>query len=356
MSTFSGLNTAYTGLVAARAGLDVVGQNIANVNTEGYTRQRVTTSAIGAGRPDRPARRAASGRAGRLASTASPASATCTWMPGCGRPPRSPATPRCAPTPWRSSRAACRNPGANGLSAQLQEFWAAWQDLGQQSGRGRAGRGAARSRPACSPPRSLAATRQSTTQWTQLRSDADGMVTEVNDAAAQVADLNGRIRADVASGGSANELLDQRSTLTTTIAALTGGTVRATGRRHGGRAHRRQRLVSRRQRRSPLTVAGRDRHGRRRATTGARGVGRTARARAVPSTAASSPAPCRCSAPRMPTAPAAPSPRPRRPTTRSPPTWPTRSTPSTSAASPRRHRPATTSSPSTRRAAPQRSA
>ncbi len=48
MSTFSGLNTAYTGLVAARQGLNVVGQNIANANTEGYTRQRVSTSSIGA--------------------------------------------------------------------------------------------------------------------------------------------------------------------------------------------------------------------------------------------------------------------------------------------------------------------
>ena len=46
MSTFSGLNTAYTGLVAAKAGLDVVGQNLVNANTQGYTRQRVTTSGV----------------------------------------------------------------------------------------------------------------------------------------------------------------------------------------------------------------------------------------------------------------------------------------------------------------------
>src|SRR3954470_15749562 len=46
MSTFSGLNTAYTGLVAAKSGLDVVGQNIANAGTAGYTRQRVVTSGV----------------------------------------------------------------------------------------------------------------------------------------------------------------------------------------------------------------------------------------------------------------------------------------------------------------------
>src|SRR3954447_17892674 len=40
-SSFGGLNTALTSLYAQRRGLDVTGQNIANANTEGYTRQRV---------------------------------------------------------------------------------------------------------------------------------------------------------------------------------------------------------------------------------------------------------------------------------------------------------------------------
>jgi flagellar hook-associated protein 1 len=44
-STFGGINTALTSLYAQRRGLDVTGQNIANVNTEGYTRQRVQMQA-----------------------------------------------------------------------------------------------------------------------------------------------------------------------------------------------------------------------------------------------------------------------------------------------------------------------
>lgn len=51
MSTFGGLNTAYTGLSAANTGLNVTGQNLANVGTEGYTRQRVVTSPAGAPGP-----------------------------------------------------------------------------------------------------------------------------------------------------------------------------------------------------------------------------------------------------------------------------------------------------------------
>ena len=48
-STFGGLNTAYTGLVAQRRALEVTGQNVANANTPGYSRQRVNMQSQGAG-------------------------------------------------------------------------------------------------------------------------------------------------------------------------------------------------------------------------------------------------------------------------------------------------------------------
>ena len=47
VSTFSALNAATTALWAQRRALDVTGQNIANVNTEGYSRQRADLQAIG---------------------------------------------------------------------------------------------------------------------------------------------------------------------------------------------------------------------------------------------------------------------------------------------------------------------
>lgn len=45
-STFGGLETAKSGLVAARTNIDVTGHNISNANTVGYTRQRLLTSAM----------------------------------------------------------------------------------------------------------------------------------------------------------------------------------------------------------------------------------------------------------------------------------------------------------------------
>ena len=44
MSTFSGINTASRALGAAQRGMETTGQNIANVNTPGYSRQRVEQS------------------------------------------------------------------------------------------------------------------------------------------------------------------------------------------------------------------------------------------------------------------------------------------------------------------------
>ena len=47
-STFFGLNTAYTGLLASNAALNTTANNISNVNTEGYSRQQVVQQASNA--------------------------------------------------------------------------------------------------------------------------------------------------------------------------------------------------------------------------------------------------------------------------------------------------------------------
>lgn len=45
MGTFDGIQIGSSGLQAQRRGVEVAGQNIANVNTEGYTRQRLGITA-----------------------------------------------------------------------------------------------------------------------------------------------------------------------------------------------------------------------------------------------------------------------------------------------------------------------
>jgi flagellar hook-associated protein 1 len=224
MSTFSGLNTAYTGLVAARKGLDVVGQNIANATTDGYTRQRVTTSSIGA-----PARIGmfttpitvgqgvtvdGIARLGDVfldARVRSSAASSGYWG--------------ARANVMTSLESTLREPGENGLSTQLQEFWAGWQNVANKAG-DPAPAGVLLEEAGVLVSQIAAGFREVEGLWTQVRSEVNGMVAELNDAAAQVADLNARIRSTLQAGGNVNELLDKRSTLTTTIASLAGGTAR----------------------------------------------------------------------------------------------------------------------------------
>lgn len=223
MSTFSGLNTAYTGLVAARQGLDVVGQNIANSNTVGYTRQRVTTSAIGA-----------LGSVGPLASTAQVGGGvTVESIARLGNVHLDARVRSSAGLAGYSAvrgnaiaeiEVSLREPGENGLSAQLQEFWASWQGLSNSAGSSAAA-GIVLEQAGVLVSQIARGYEEMQSQWAHVRSELGGMTDELNSAATQVAKLNVTIRSTLAAGGTVSELLDQRNALTTTMSALTGATV-----------------------------------------------------------------------------------------------------------------------------------
>ena len=224
MSTFSGLNTAYTALVAARHGLNVVGQNIANVTTEGYTRQRVTASSIGSVAQVGPL--SARVQVGQGVTVDGIARLGNVYLDA--RVRDSAATSgywAVRANTMSSLEASLQEPGGNGLSAQLQEVWAAWQDMGNSPGQA-APAGVLLAESAVLTSRIASGYQAVDSEWSQLRSELDGMAIELNDAASRVADLNGHIRSTLAAGDSVNELLDQRNLLTTTIAALSGATVR----------------------------------------------------------------------------------------------------------------------------------
>ncbi|MET4782867.1 flagellar hook-associated protein FlgK [Glaciihabitans sp. UYNi722] len=224
MSTFSGLTTAYTGLTAARRGLDVVGQNMTNASTVGYTRQRLTTSAIGSLAQVGPL----SGRAqvGQGVSVDGVARLGDAYLDA--RVRTSAATSgnlAVRSNALTSIQASLHEPGTGGVSAQLLGFWSAWGDVANHPG------DAAPTGVLLLQANSLVSQiaggyNAVNDEWSETRSKLSGMADELNSAGQQVAALNGQIRSTLASGGSANELLDQRNTLTTTIAALTGGTVR----------------------------------------------------------------------------------------------------------------------------------
>ncbi|MFK3676392.1 flagellar hook-associated protein FlgK [Microbacterium sp. NPDC090218] len=220
MSTFSGLNTAASGLAAARRGMDVVGQNIANQKTEGYTRQRVQTSAI-----------AAIAQTGRFSVGAQPGHGVS--IDGVARLGDALLDARVrdslAASGYWSTRAVAATtieaslaePTENGLASRLSKFWSGWQDLANTPDSGAAASSILESAKELAS-QIAGGYRTVAGQWNDARAAADRTVTQVNAAADQIAVLNGEIRDALASGRSANELLDQRSILAQNVARMSG--------------------------------------------------------------------------------------------------------------------------------------
>ena len=225
VSTFGGLNTAYSGLNAARQGLDVVGQNISNATTAGYTRQRITTTAVGTlaqvgplsgGSPLVGQGVSVDGIA-RLGDSFLDARVRITAAAGGNLAVRSNA--------FTDIQASLGEPSKTGIAAQLTSFWSGWSAVALQPGTAAPAGVLLQNATVLSNQIATGYTALND-QWTQTRGKLSGMVDELNQAATSVAALNGEIRSTLARGGSANELIDQRNQLTTSLAALTGGTVR----------------------------------------------------------------------------------------------------------------------------------
>ncbi len=221
MSTFSGIGTAASALAAARRGMDVVGQNIANQKTEGYTRQRVTAHAVNVAQLGRFSSGVSAGNGvavdgivrlgddmldGRVRAAVA---ASGYWS-----------TRALAAT---TAEAALAEPTADGLSARLSKFWSGWQDLANTPDSG-AARAVLLESGKELAEHIASGYRAVSEQWTDGRAAVDRTVEQVNAAAAQIAALNLEIRDALSSGRSANELIDRRAVLAEDVAGMSGAT------------------------------------------------------------------------------------------------------------------------------------
>ncbi|MGJ9424601.1 flagellar hook-associated protein FlgK [Nesterenkonia halotolerans] len=224
MSTFSGLNTAWTGMTAARRAMETAGSNIAHVGVGGYTRQRVETSSV-----------TPSSSIGRLAGPSLPGQGV--TVTGIARLADAQLDARVRGTAGISGQAetvaaglealesSFREPGTDGLSARLSDFWAGWDDVANQPGE-QAPAAVVIARGTAVADHLGQMHGELTQQWTAQHRGLSTEVAEVNATAQRVAALNGQIRSTTASGGNANSLMDERAQLTTRLAELTGATVR----------------------------------------------------------------------------------------------------------------------------------
>ncbi|MBQ3357665.1 MAG: flagellar hook-associated protein FlgK, partial [Microbacterium sp.] len=221
MSSFSGLRLAESALSAARAGMTVTGQNIANQTTTGYTRQRVDQaplsgvgqtglwkSGLGIGGGVSVTGVARLGDAVLDARVRDALSTSGFWSA------RATAAARAEST--------MAEPTADGLAANLDRFWAGWSDLANTP------------EPAAAQVvltnaqvlvGQIAAGYQAVAgQWGDLRGQVDRDIADVNAVAGQVATLNGQIRDALHAGRNANELIDQRNVLAQQLASAIGAT------------------------------------------------------------------------------------------------------------------------------------
>ncbi len=222
MSTFGGLSTAYSGLSAARAGIDTVGQNIANVNTEGYTRQRVSTSSnaslVGIGPLDTRIRGGQGVNVDGIARLGNALIDSRVRMTAAAN-----GYAAVSSSTMDGIEAATQEPGESGLAATLHTFWASWQSVANNPGQS-ATTGVLLEAAGSLSTKIAQGYSAAVEQWSMVRTQAEGIVTQVNSLATRVANLNDQIRQVTAGAGSPNELIDQRSILTAQLANLVGAT------------------------------------------------------------------------------------------------------------------------------------
>ncbi|MET7420629.1 flagellar hook-associated protein FlgK [Dactylosporangium sp. NPDC005555] len=224
MSTFSGLNTALSALYAQRRALDVTGQNIANVNTEGYSRQRVELSPVE--NVTEPARYSLSAGVGDGVRITGVTRLHNEFMTNRTRSEHGlNEYLQAQKTVYANVEQALAEPSDNGLQAQFSDYWNAWSDVAN-----RPGDASARTQ-LLSRANTVAGTMRTTRAnlgelYTATREQLTADVDVVNQTTAGIADLNTRIALAKVADMPTNELSDKRDTLILRLSELTGATAR----------------------------------------------------------------------------------------------------------------------------------
>ncbi|PZS25835.1 MAG: flagellar hook-associated protein FlgK [Pseudonocardiales bacterium] len=224
-STFSGVSVALSALYAQRSGLDVTGQNIANANTVGYSRQRVDLASVGG--PTVPGIFSVWSGAGAGVQVADIARMRDQLLETRAREQHGQSALVDGRTAVMSSlEQGLGEPGDSGLQALMADTWSAWHDVANNPG-DLAARGTLLQRAAAVAGRLNDLSGAIATEWSTTRQQLDTVASDVNTTAQTIAQLNQAVIRANAGGLPANELTDQRDVLVLHISELTGATARA---------------------------------------------------------------------------------------------------------------------------------
>jgi flagellar hook-associated protein 1 FlgK len=224
VSTFSGLGTALSSLIAQRQALEVSGQNVANANTVGYTRQRAAIASLPAATV--PSMFSTTDGVGQGAAVTGIDRLGDVFLDARVRNETSGAARLAAVAgEFKTLETTIGEPSKTGFSHDLTKFWTAWSDVAAKP-EVAAGRSVLLENAKAVTNRIASMYQNTGTQWQQALTTTTSLVTQVNTTAANVADLNTRILAITNAGGSANELMDQRDLLVNQLSGLVGATTR----------------------------------------------------------------------------------------------------------------------------------
>lgn len=224
MSGLSSLGVGATALQAAQRGLDLAGQNIANVNTPGYSRQRLeqVAQATTAG-PSMSGNSISTGDGVLVTGTTRIQDALLEARAQAARGASGSAD--AIARSYAGIESAFGEPGDNGIQAGLATFWNSWAELANDP------KGGSARTQVLEQGTQLAATFSDvsgrlTALWGSTREALATDVAAVNGLAANVADLNDSIRAAKVQGMSTSELEDQRDRLVAQLGTSVGAVSR----------------------------------------------------------------------------------------------------------------------------------
>jgi len=227
--TLQGLQTALSGLIAEQTALDTTGNNIANANTEGYSRE---TALLEPNRPiPIPAMSTRTGEGAQLGTGVTVATITRIrndYLDAQYRTQNSSLSAASTQSEvLTQAQSAFNEPSSAGIASQLSTFWNAWNNLAS-SPTSEAAKEAV-----------VAAGQQLATTFNELSSQLSTISTqaseqfktltgpggEVEDYAHQLAQLNGQIKLSEEAGQQPNNMLDRRDELLDKLSALANITV-----------------------------------------------------------------------------------------------------------------------------------
>lgn len=223
MSTFRGISASLTALHANQRAMEVTANNIANVNTEGYTRQRVSMTEIGG--PSVPGVHAQARPVGDGVMIDTVERLRDAYLESRGRVEHGQQA-YLAGTQQTLGRieSAFAEPSDRALQAQLGEMWNAFSDVANRPD-DVAARAALIERSTLVADTIRGTAGQLESVWNTNHQQLDALVTEINATAKTVAELNQSVVANTNIDQPANDLADKRDLAVMKLVELTGGTV-----------------------------------------------------------------------------------------------------------------------------------